>query len=169
MPGLAGWTRWDARAASSSVCASERRERGGGGRGGIQRLLSGSGHTRRVGWQEQPLPRPSNKHSRRLNAPPFTVPTAWLCCPLEIPDPPHPTPTPTTPSPHRHTHPQPPPRAPAVDDWLREKLAESEEELRKERDCVGHLIPGAQRAVCAITEDTMLPGEPRPALPLGPP
>lgn len=24
---------------------------------------------------------------------------------------------------------------------------------------MGHLIPGAQRAVCAITEDTMLPGE----------
>lgn len=24
---------------------------------------------------------------------------------------------------------------------------------------VGHLIPGASKAVCAITEDTMLPGE----------
>ncbi|KAL4421594.1 hypothetical protein ABPG75_010885 [Micractinium tetrahymenae] len=47
----------------------------------------------------------------------------------------------------------------AIDDWLREKLAETEQELQKERDCVGHLIPGAQRAVCAITEDTMLPGE----------
>ena len=35
----------------------------------------------------------------------------------------------------------------------------TEEELTKERDCVGHLIPNAKRAVCAITEDTMLPGE----------
>ena len=35
---------------------------------------------------------------------------------------------------------------------------ESEAELAKERDCVGHLIPGASRAVCDITEDTMLPG-----------
>ncbi|PRW60328.1 Malate dehydrogenase [NADP] chloroplastic [Chlorella sorokiniana] len=46
-----------------------------------------------------------------------------------------------------------------IDDWLRAKLEESEQELRKERDCVGHLIPGASKAVCAITEDTMLPGE----------
>ena len=38
-------------------------------------------------------------------------------------------------------------------------LQETEEELLKERDCVGHLIPGATRAVCMITEDTMLPGE----------
>lgn len=41
---------------------------------------------------------------------------------------------------------------------LHSALQESEEELLKERDCVGHLIPGATRAVCAITEDTMLPG-----------
>ncbi len=27
------------------------------------------------------------------------------------------------------------------------------------RRSVGHLIPGASKAVCAITEDTMLPGE----------
>ena len=38
-------------------------------------------------------------------------------------------------------------------------VQETEEELQKERDCVGHLIPGATRAVCMITEDTMLPGE----------
>jgi hypothetical protein len=38
-------------------------------------------------------------------------------------------------------------------------VQESEDELLKERDCVGHLIPGATRAVCEIVEDTMLPGE----------
>ncbi|EFN59784.1 hypothetical protein CHLNCDRAFT_29326 [Chlorella variabilis] len=46
-----------------------------------------------------------------------------------------------------------------IDDWLQAKIKETEEELLKERDCVGHLIPGATRAVCMITEDTMLPGE----------
>lgn len=46
-----------------------------------------------------------------------------------------------------------------IDDWLAEKLAATEDELKKERDCVGHLIPNAQAAVCLISEDTMLPGE----------
>lgn len=35
----------------------------------------------------------------------------------------------------------------------------SEDELVKERNCVGHLLPNAKIAVCEITEDTMLPGE----------
>jgi malate dehydrogenase (NADP+) len=35
----------------------------------------------------------------------------------------------------------------------------TEEELLKERNCVGHLIPNAKVAYCEITEDTMLPGE----------
>ena len=35
----------------------------------------------------------------------------------------------------------------------------SENELTKERDCVGHLIPGSAAAACEITVDTMLPGE----------
>jgi malate dehydrogenase (NADP+) len=35
----------------------------------------------------------------------------------------------------------------------------TEDELVKERDCVGHLLPNALRAVCSIKEDTMLPGE----------
>lgn len=46
-----------------------------------------------------------------------------------------------------------------INDWLKEKIAASVEELSKERDCVGHLIPGSSFAACAITEDTMLPGE----------
>jgi malate dehydrogenase (NADP+) len=46
-----------------------------------------------------------------------------------------------------------------IDDWLAAKIKETEEELQKERACVGHLIPGATEAVCMITEDTMLPGE----------
>ena len=58
-----------------------------------------------------------------------------------------PTPTPL----HKHPLPSPLPCPPP--------LQESEEELLKERDCVGHLIPGASRAVCEIVEDTMLPGE----------
>jgi len=46
-----------------------------------------------------------------------------------------------------------------IDDWLRAKLNATQDELIKERDCVGHLIPNAKRAVCAIEDDTMLPGE----------
>jgi hypothetical protein len=47
-----------------------------------------------------------------------------------------------------------------IDDWLRAKLKASEEELIKERECVGHLI-GVEGAACRIGpgEDTMLPGE----------
>lgn len=62
---------------------------------------------------------------------------------------PHALPPPPATSPHLT-----PPMHPYTHPWQ-----DSEEELLKERDCVGHLIPGAQRAVCAITEDTMLPGE----------
>eukprot|EP00892_Ulva_mutabilis_P001816 jgi/Ulvmu1/11635/UM008_0039.1 len=46
-----------------------------------------------------------------------------------------------------------------VNDWLREKIDATSEELSKEKDCVGHLIPGSSFAACAIKEDTMLPGE----------
>lgn len=46
-----------------------------------------------------------------------------------------------------------------IDDWLVEKLRKTEDELRKERDCVGHLVPGGAFAGCEITIDTMLPGE----------
>jgi len=47
-----------------------------------------------------------------------------------------------------------------IDDWLHEKIAASEEELKKERDCVGHLLPNpVNDPVCRITQDTMLPGE----------
>jgi malate dehydrogenase (NADP+) len=46
-----------------------------------------------------------------------------------------------------------------IDDWLRQKIKASEDELLKERNCVGHLIPNAEEAFCEITEDTMLPGE----------
>lgn len=47
-----------------------------------------------------------------------------------------------------------------IDDWLRNKIKASEEELVKEKECVGHLI-GIQGAACRIGpgEDTMLPGE----------
>lgn len=47
-----------------------------------------------------------------------------------------------------------------IDDWLRSKIRASEEELVKERDCVGHLI-GNAAAACAIrgTADTTVPGE----------
>uniref|UniRef100_A0A061R3V3 malate dehydrogenase (NADP(+)) n=1 Tax=Tetraselmis sp. GSL018 TaxID=582737 RepID=A0A061R3V3_9CHLO len=45
-----------------------------------------------------------------------------------------------------------------IDDWLREAIKKSEQELLKEKDCVGHLI-GADAAACEITADTMLPGE----------
>jgi hypothetical protein len=46
-----------------------------------------------------------------------------------------------------------------INDWLKKKIAESADELVKEKDCVGHLIPGTEFAACKITEDTMLPGE----------
>lgn len=46
-----------------------------------------------------------------------------------------------------------------IDEWLQSKIAASQEELLKERGCVGHLIPNSTRAVCSISEDTMLPGE----------
>ena len=46
-----------------------------------------------------------------------------------------------------------------MNDWLKRKIAESADEIVKEKDCVGHLIPGTEFAACAITEDTMLPGE----------
>jgi malate dehydrogenase (NADP+) len=45
-----------------------------------------------------------------------------------------------------------------IDDWLRGKIRASEDELLKERDCVGHLI-GVEGAACQITDDTTLPGE----------
>lgn len=45
-----------------------------------------------------------------------------------------------------------------IDDWLRDKIKASEEELVRERECVSHLI-GLEGASCRITEDTMLPGE----------
>eukprot|EP00775_Hariotina_reticulata_P010501 gene10501-10661_t len=47
-----------------------------------------------------------------------------------------------------------------IDDWLRTKIQASEEELVKEKECVGHLI-GITGAACRIGpgEDTMLPGE----------
>ena len=47
-----------------------------------------------------------------------------------------------------------------IDDWLRAKLRASEDELVKERECVGHLL-GREGAACRIGpgEDTMLPGE----------
>lgn len=46
-----------------------------------------------------------------------------------------------------------------INDWLKEKIAVSADEIVKEKDCVGHLIPGTEFAACVITEDTMLPGE----------
>lgn len=46
-----------------------------------------------------------------------------------------------------------------MNDWLTEKIAASVDEITKEKDCVGHLIPGSLFAACDITEDTMLPGE----------
>ncbi|KAF6251988.1 lactate dehydrogenase/glycoside hydrolase [Scenedesmus sp. NREL 46B-D3] len=47
-----------------------------------------------------------------------------------------------------------------IDDWLRKKITATEEELVKEKECVGHLI-GMTGAACRIGpgEDTMLPGE----------
>jgi malate dehydrogenase (NADP+) len=46
-----------------------------------------------------------------------------------------------------------------INDWLRAKIDASADELSKEKDCVGHLIPGSSFAACMITEDTTLPGE----------
>ncbi|KAI8465965.1 MAG: lactate dehydrogenase/glycoside hydrolase [Monoraphidium minutum] len=48
-----------------------------------------------------------------------------------------------------------------IDDWLRKKIDASQEELLKERECVGHLI-GTEAPVCRIDKndpDTWLPGE----------
>ena len=46
-----------------------------------------------------------------------------------------------------------------MNDWLKKKIDATVDELQKEADCVGHLVPGASFAACAITDDTMLPGE----------
>lgn len=47
-----------------------------------------------------------------------------------------------------------------IDEWLRAKLDATQKELLSERACVGHLIPNSRTPpVCAIKEDTMLPGE----------
>eukprot|EP00239_Pterosperma_sp_CCMP1384_P000770 CAMPEP_0197847694 /NCGR_PEP_ID=MMETSP1438-20131217/6810_1 /TAXON_ID=1461541 /ORGANISM="Pterosperma sp., Strain CCMP1384" /LENGTH=438 /DNA_ID=CAMNT_0043459687 /DNA_START=85 /DNA_END=1401 /DNA_ORIENTATION=+ len=45
-----------------------------------------------------------------------------------------------------------------IDDWLKERIAKSEDELVKEKECVKHLF-GEFGGACEITEDTMLPGE----------
>jgi malate dehydrogenase (NADP+) len=45
-----------------------------------------------------------------------------------------------------------------IDDWLKMKIAASEDELVKERECVKHLF-GEFGGKCEVTEDTMLPGE----------
>lgn len=47
-----------------------------------------------------------------------------------------------------------------IDDWLRSKIRASEDELIKERECVGHLM-GVNGAACQLRgeEDTTLPGE----------
>ncbi len=47
----------------------------------------------------------------------------------------------------------------AIDDWLREKILESEDELIRERECVSHLLPNAEPAACRIMRETSLPGE----------
>ena len=47
----------------------------------------------------------------------------------------------------------------AINDWLREKILASEDELVRERECVSHLLPGAEPATCRITQETSLPGE----------
>lgn len=46
-----------------------------------------------------------------------------------------------------------------IDEWLDKKIKATQDELLKERDCVGHLVPGGKFAACEITQDTMLPGE----------
>ena len=48
-----------------------------------------------------------------------------------------------------------------INDWLRERIAVSEEELTKEADCVSHLT-GKTGGACELQgaeADTMLPGE----------
>lgn len=47
-----------------------------------------------------------------------------------------------------------------IDDWLRSKIRATEDELIKEKECVGHLI-GTVGAACELRgkEDTTLPGE----------
>jgi malate dehydrogenase (NADP+) len=46
-----------------------------------------------------------------------------------------------------------------INDWLRERIKKSEEELSGEKGCVGHLM-GITDGVCAADlEDTLLPGE----------
>jgi malate dehydrogenase (NADP+) len=45
-----------------------------------------------------------------------------------------------------------------INDWLRERIKKSEEELSNERMCVSHLM-GVEGASCVILEDTLLPGE----------
>ncbi len=53
-----------------------------------------------------------------------------------------------------------------IDDWLRMKIAASEEELVKEKDCVSHLI-GRMGGSCALrgAEDTTVSVNLRPLLP----
>eukprot|EP01025_Chloroclados_australasicus_P042736 TRINITY_DN45455_c1_g1_i3.p1 TRINITY_DN45455_c1_g1~~TRINITY_DN45455_c1_g1_i3.p1 ORF type:complete len:451 (-),score=65.14 TRINITY_DN45455_c1_g1_i3:413-1765(-) len=48
-----------------------------------------------------------------------------------------------------------------INDWLRQKIDASAEEIVKEKNCVGHLIPGSSFAACELVgaEDTTLPGE----------
>lgn len=48
-----------------------------------------------------------------------------------------------------------------INDWLRERIMKSEEELTKEADCVSHLTgkTGGACEITADTPDTMLPGE----------
>jgi malate dehydrogenase (NADP+) len=51
-----------------------------------------------------------------------------------------------------------------VNDWLRERMNKSEEELTSEKGCVGHLVGEAHVDVpdagCPVDlEDTLLPGE----------
>ena len=45
-----------------------------------------------------------------------------------------------------------------INDWLRERIKKSEEELSNERSCVSHLM-GVEGASCVILEDTLLPSE----------
>jgi malate dehydrogenase (NADP+) len=45
-----------------------------------------------------------------------------------------------------------------INDWLRERIKKSEEELAGERSCVAHLM-GVSGGACPILEDTLLPGE----------
>jgi malate dehydrogenase (NADP+) len=45
-----------------------------------------------------------------------------------------------------------------INEWLRDRMQKSQEELVNERKCVGHLI-GEYGAACLLLEDTLLPGE----------